>query len=150
MDLDRIEQFSQEIWRARLDQKPIEPLTDRAPDLTIEDAYRISLATLDRRLAEGEKVAGKKIGLTSKVVQETLKVDEPDFGFLTDAMIHHSGATVDIARDLIRPQGRGRNRVQAKRRAGGTPASPPPTCSPPPRGWRPASRSSIRGSRTGA
>lgn len=102
-----IERFSQELWHARLEQKPIEPLTARAPDLTIEDAYRISLAVLDRRLAEGETVVGKKIGLTSKAVQETLKVDEPDFGFLTDVMIHHSGDEVEIAGNLIRPRAEG-------------------------------------------
>ncbi len=102
--MDLIEQFSAELWQARLEQKPIEPLTERVPDLTMEDAYRISLAVLDRRLSEGESVVGKKIGLTSKAVQETLNVDEPDFGFLTDAMIHHSGDKVEIARDLIRPR----------------------------------------------
>ncbi|MCZ0951997.1 MAG: 2-oxopent-4-enoate hydratase, partial [Rhodospirillaceae bacterium] len=102
-----IERFSLELWQARLEQKPIEPLTERVPDLTIEDAYRISLAVLDRRLAEGETVVGKKIGLTSKAVQETLNVDEPDFGFLTDVMIHHSGDEVEIARELIRPRAEG-------------------------------------------
>ena len=102
-----IERFSQELWHARLEQQPIEPLTERVPDLTIEDAYRISLAVLDRRLADGETVVGKKIGLTSKAVQETLKVDEPDFGFLTDVMIYHSGEEVEIARNLIRPRAEG-------------------------------------------
>lgn len=107
MNSDVIERFSLELWHARLERKPIEPLTERAPDLTIEDAYRISLAVLDRRLADGETVVGKKIGLTSRAVQETLKVDEPDFGFLTDVMIHHSGDEVEIARDLIRPRAEG-------------------------------------------
>lgn len=105
--MDLIDQFSSELWQARLDQKPIEPLTERVPDLIIEDAYRISLAVLDRRLAEGETVVGKKIGLTSKAVQETLKVDEPDFGFITDVMVYRSGDTVEIARDLIRPRAEG-------------------------------------------
>ena len=102
-----IEQFSSELWRARLEREPIGPLTERAPDITVEDAYRISLAILHRRLAVGETVVGKKIGLTSKAVQEMLKVDEPDFGFLTDVMVYESGTTVEIARELIQPKAEG-------------------------------------------
>ncbi len=62
------------------------PLTDSYPDLTIEQAYHISLRMLACREAEGESVIGKKIGLTSEAVQSMLGVDQPDFGFLTDAM----------------------------------------------------------------
>ena len=105
--MDLIDRFSSELWHARLKQKPIEPLTDRLPDLTIEDAYRISLAMLDRRLANGETIVGKKIGLTSKAVQENLNVDEPDFGFITDVMVHRSGVTLEIGRGLIRPRAEG-------------------------------------------
>lgn len=99
-----IDRFTSELWRAQLELDPIDPLTERVPDLTVEDAYRISLAVLDRRLAEGESVVGKKIGLTSKAVQEALNVDEPDYGFITDAMVCRSGDTVNIARNLIRPR----------------------------------------------
>ena len=68
--------------------KPIAPLSDEFPEMTIDDAYQISLAFLDARLAgNNEKVIGKKIGVTSKPVQEMLGVFQPDFGFLTDAMI---------------------------------------------------------------
>ena len=105
--MDIIDRFSSELWHARLNREPIVPLTERAPDLTIEDAYRISLAILDRRLAEGETVVGKKIGLTSQAVQEMLKVDQPDFGFLTDVMVYRSGHTVEMARDLIQPRAEG-------------------------------------------
>lgn len=67
--------------------QPIAPLTDSYPDMSIDDAYNISLAFLNIRKAEnGEKVVGKKIGVTSKPVQDMLGVFQPDFGFLTDAM----------------------------------------------------------------
>ena len=101
------DRFSAELRRAVLERKPIEPLTERAPDLTIEDAYRISLAVLERRLEHGEIVVGKKVGLTSKAVQAMLKVDQPDFGFLTDAMVFQSGDTFEIGHDLIRPRAEG-------------------------------------------
>jgi 2-oxopent-4-enoate/cis-2-oxohex-4-enoate hydratase len=56
------------------------------PALTIDDAYAISVATLELREADGERVVGKKIGVTSKAVQDMLGVHQPDFGFLTDRM----------------------------------------------------------------
>ncbi len=62
------------------------PLTDSYPDLTIDDAYQISLRFLERRQENNEKVIGKKIGVTSEPVQTMLNVNQPDFGFLTDAM----------------------------------------------------------------
>ena len=79
------------------------PLMAREPALTIDDAYAISLDLLARRLADGEKVVGKKIGATSKAVQDMLGVHQPDFGFLTDWM--EVGETVDIkAKGLIQPR----------------------------------------------
>ncbi len=67
------------------------PITDSYPDLTIEEAYQASLQMLARRLAEGEKIIGKKIGLTSEAVQSMLGVNQPDFGFLTNAMFVETG-----------------------------------------------------------
>lgn len=71
---------------------PIAPLTDSYPDLSVDDAYGISLAFLNIRLSENnETVVGKKIGVTSKPVQDMLGVFQPDFGFLTDAMFAADG-----------------------------------------------------------
>jgi len=66
--------------------RTIEPLRLRHPTLTIDDAYAISLDFLGARLSAGERVVGKKIGVTSKAVQDMLGVHQPDFGFLTDKM----------------------------------------------------------------
>ncbi|MCY4198777.1 MAG: fumarylacetoacetate hydrolase family protein [Gammaproteobacteria bacterium] len=68
------------------DRSPIAPFSKTHAEIDIDDAYRISRAFLDRRKAEGERVIGKKIGVTSAVVQKMLGIDRPDFGFLTDAM----------------------------------------------------------------
>ncbi|MBS0255279.1 MAG: fumarylacetoacetate hydrolase family protein [Proteobacteria bacterium] len=81
----------------------VPPLSAREPGLTIDDAYAISLDLLARRCADGERVVGKKIGATSKAVQDMLGVRQPDFGFLTDWM--EAGDTVDIAaKRLIQPR----------------------------------------------
>lgn len=102
---DLISTLGAQLHRALRTRTVVPPLTERFPELTIDDAYAISLDFLARRQREGERVVGKKIGVTSKVVQDMLGVDQPDFGFLTDAMQVGNGATVDIARaGLIQPR----------------------------------------------
>ena len=82
----RTEEFADELYRALRERRTVAPLIARDPSLTIDDAYAISLAALHRRQADGERVVGKKIGVTSKAVQDMLGVHQPDFGFLTDRM----------------------------------------------------------------
>ncbi len=86
MDKATIERLGDELHAALRAQAVLAPLTEREPAITIDDAYYISLRFLERRLADGEKVIGKKIGVTSKPVQDMLDVRQPDFGFLTDRM----------------------------------------------------------------
>jgi len=76
-----------ELFESLRTGNPIAPLLARYPDMSIDDAYRVSQAFLNIRLkANGEKIVGKKIGVTSPAVQNMLGVFQPDFGFLTDAM----------------------------------------------------------------
>jgi 2-oxopent-4-enoate/cis-2-oxohex-4-enoate hydratase len=56
---------------------------------------------------DGERIVGKKIGVTSKPVQEMLKVFQPDFGFLTDAMEFPDAAVISIAGNMIQPKAEG-------------------------------------------
>lgn len=104
MDSAKINALGDELYNALRSQQSIAPLTQREPDITIDDAYYISLRMLNRRQEDGEKVVGKKIGVTSKVVQEMLGVHQPDFGFLTDAMTFANGAKVPVAGHLISPR----------------------------------------------
>jgi 2-keto-4-pentenoate hydratase len=76
-----------ELLSAEVSRRPIEPLTGDYPDLTPEDAYRIQLAGIKTKLAGGNKVIGKKIGLTSRGMQQLLGVNEPDYGHLLDNML---------------------------------------------------------------
>lgn len=76
----------EELYGALRGGRTLPPLAARDPSLTIDDAYAISLGLLARRTADGERVIGKKIGATSKAVQDMLQVHQPDFGFLTDRM----------------------------------------------------------------
>ena len=105
MDEALIHRLGDELFAALRACRTVEPLSTRYPDIQVEDAYQISLHMLQRRLADGEHVIGKKIGVTSKVVQEMLGVFQPDFGFLTSTMQVANGHTLSLQRDgLIKPR----------------------------------------------
>jgi 2-oxopent-4-enoate/cis-2-oxohex-4-enoate hydratase len=105
---DRIEALGDELFKALRTQTTLAPLTSREAAIDIEDAYQISLRFLARRTKEGEKIVGKKIGVTSKPVQDMLGVHQPDFGFLTDQMHVKNGAIVSIRKGgLIQPRAEG-------------------------------------------
>jgi 2-keto-4-pentenoate hydratase len=88
----------QRILEAYETGKPIAPVRDRISG--IADAYAVQQASVDVWLARGRKIAGHKIGLTSKAVQAQLGVDEPDFGILLADMILEDGADVVPGRVL--------------------------------------------------
>ena len=97
------ERYGAELYHALRDGRTVPPLIARDPSLTIDDAYAISLDALARRRADGERVIGTKIGVTSKAVQDMLGVHQPDFGFLTDRML--AKGVIDIAaHNLIQPR----------------------------------------------
>jgi 2-oxopent-4-enoate/cis-2-oxohex-4-enoate hydratase len=97
------EKYGAELFAALREQRTLAPLSSRDAKLTLDDAYEISLDFLKRRRAEGERVVGKKIGVTSKAVQDMLGVHQPDFGFLTDWM-HVTGDISVADKKLIQPR----------------------------------------------
>lgn len=101
--MSRTEDHGRRLYEALRDKRTLAPLIERDPSLTIDDAYAISLDFLARRRRDGERVVGKKIGVTSKAVQDMLGVHQPDFGFLTDWM--HVSGDIDVdAKGLIAPR----------------------------------------------
>lgn len=78
-------------------------LTLRHPDMGMDDAYAVQNAILSAKLAQGRKVIGWKIGLTSKAMQYALNIDIPDSGILFDDMAFENGATVPAGR-FIQPR----------------------------------------------
>ena len=104
---DKILSYGNTLYDSLRRRRTIEPLTEREPDITIEDAYRISLRLLQRRLDDGEAVIGKKIGVTSKAVMNMLQVDQPDFGYLTDRMVYNNGDEIPISSEMIQPRAEG-------------------------------------------
>lgn len=94
MDDNQIQQYGDELYQALLTRQPVPPLTEREPGITLDDAYRIQLRFIQRRLDAGETVVGKKIGVTSKVVMDMLNVDQPDFGQLLSGMVINEGEAI--------------------------------------------------------
>jgi 2-oxo-hept-3-ene-1,7-dioate hydratase len=80
--------------KAFKERKQATQLSTTWPDITIEDAYGISTLWAKRRMAAGAKLIGHKVGLTSKAMQRSSKIDEPDFGYLFDDMIVPDGGKV--------------------------------------------------------
>lgn len=99
----KIEQYAKELFEAETAVKEIEALTDRDKDLTVEDAYRIQLETVKLKEAQGKKISGKKVGLTSKAMQNMLGVDEPDYGHLFDDMEVANKSVVET-KSMIAPR----------------------------------------------
>lgn len=81
---------------------PIEVLSLEYPDLTVEDGYRIQAAIITKKCARGEKVIGKKVGLTSRANQAVFNVHEPVYGQLLASGVHLEDAPVTMSA-LIQP-----------------------------------------------
>ncbi|MCU7845260.1 MAG: 2-oxopent-4-enoate hydratase [Candidatus Thiodiazotropha sp. (ex Monitilora ramsayi)] len=115
MNEQRIHELGDELFDALSQRRMIDPLTEREPEITIEDAYHVSLRMVNRRVESGESIIGKKIGVTSKAVQNMLNVHQPDFGYLTDRMVYGNGDEMPISEQLIQPRAEGEIAFMLKR-----------------------------------
>ena len=86
-----IEQLAAELHESERSRVQVEHFSKRFPDMTIEDGYAVSRAWVKRKLAEGRTVKGHKIGLTSRAMQVSSQIDEPDYGTLLDDMFFEPG-----------------------------------------------------------
>lgn len=89
------EKFAAELLEAERTQHSMEQsLTEVDKTLTVEEAYHIQLKNIAVKTEQGHSVVGKKIGLTSKAMQQLLGVDEPDYGHLLSNMVIENGSVV--------------------------------------------------------
>lgn len=77
--------------KAEEERAPIEPVTSLWPGITVNDAYKIQLEIVRIKTESGRRVIGKKVGLTSKAMQDLLGIREPDYGHLLDDMMLSEG-----------------------------------------------------------
>ena len=98
-----IQQAAQQLLQAEQTKQPIAPFTETNPTITVDDAYRIQLAQIEAKKAQGATVEGLKIGLTSKVMQDMLGVYTPDYGFILNTMVYEEDVPVS-ASAFIQPK----------------------------------------------
>jgi len=98
-----IESISRDLYSAERDRRTLRPITETYPEIDIDTAYKIQLGLVQLKDADGEKIVGKKIGLTSKAMQKMLNVDQPDYGHIFDNMVLQDGVVFRVA-ELIQPK----------------------------------------------
>lgn len=98
MNQELIQSLANGLLQAEDTATPIPPLTDRYPDMTIDDAYAVQKAVVDKKVARGEVVIGKKIGLTSQGIRDQVGVQEPDYGIMTNAGVVKDGECIDVSK----------------------------------------------------
>ena len=81
----------------------ITPLSESEGLSSVDDAYAIQSAWTRLRVARGERVLGRKIGLTSRAMQRSSNINEPDYGALLDDMLFANNGDIPIAR-FIEPR----------------------------------------------
>ncbi|MDH3047290.1 2-oxo-hept-4-ene-1,7-dioate hydratase [Gordonia alkanivorans] len=91
------------LYEAEKTRVPIRQISLDYPDLTIEDAYAVQRELVALKIADGRSLRGRKIGLTSRVMQRAVSITEPDYGALLDDMFFDDGGTVECGR-FIRPR----------------------------------------------
>ncbi|WP_067726829.1 2-keto-4-pentenoate hydratase [Oceanobacillus damuensis] len=99
-DTAKIENHAKHLADAWNKGEGVQPITELDPELSIDDAYQVQLHTVERNLENGQRVTGKKIGLTSKAMQEMLGVNEPDYGHLLNGMECENGGSISFKRVL--------------------------------------------------
>lgn len=92
-----IETAAAQLLEAERSRAQLRPTSALFPQMTLADAYRIQAAVVARKLTDGRRVVGRKIGLTSRAMQQAMQIDEPDYGTLLDDMIVSSGAELEAA-----------------------------------------------------
>lgn len=98
-----INEYAVQLLKAEETCTTIEPITKNNPDITVDEAYQIQLKQIAQKVENGRKIVGKKIGLTSKAMQNMLNVNQPDYGHLLDDMMIVDGESLSLA-GLIQPK----------------------------------------------
>ncbi|ALJ21379.1 2-keto-4-pentenoate hydratase [Microbacterium sp. No. 7] len=93
---DDIETIADELAEADRAHSVIPRITARHPEATVEDSYAIQGLWRDRMIASGRRLVGRKIGLTSKAMQQATGITEPDYGVMFDDTVYETGAEIPV------------------------------------------------------
>jgi 2-oxo-hept-3-ene-1,7-dioate hydratase len=92
-----IQKAADDLYQAEINRQPIDPITLTHPDMSMDDAYAIQKSWVDKKINDGRRIVGYKIGLTSRAMQKAMKINEPDYGVLLDDMVFADGSEIETA-----------------------------------------------------
>lgn len=98
---DIIQTTARRLHQAEQQREQIRQISLDYPDITIEDAYAIQRCWVEMKLAEGRTIKGHKIGLTSRAMQMSSQINEPDYGTLLDDMFFNDGSDIPTSRFIV-------------------------------------------------
>lgn len=98
LNQDTIQAAAQRLHQAEKTRRQVRQISLDHPEITISDAYAIQKSWIQLKLAEGQKIIGHKIGLTSRAMQMSSQINEPDFGTLLDEMLYPDAAEIPFER----------------------------------------------------
>src|SRR4051794_28483332 len=101
LDQKTIEVLAQRLDQAEKSRTQIRQFSLEFPGITIEDAYAIQKAWIELKVRSGRTIKGHKIGLTSKAMQYSSNISEPDYGALLDDMFFADGSELPMERFIV-------------------------------------------------
>lgn len=101
LDASIIQQSAARLDAAERSRQQVRQFSLDHPEITIEDAYAIQRAWVEQKIRDGRKLVGHKIGLTSRAMQESSNITEPDYGALLDDMFFDEGSDIPFERFIV-------------------------------------------------
>lgn len=104
MEATKVKEIASYLVAGEVEKREVEKVTARLkPDLTVEEGYLVQQELVSMKLAEGRKIVGPKMGLTSQAKMKQMNVNEPIYGYVFDYMLIDNGGEVSLS-DLIHPK----------------------------------------------
>lgn len=91
-----IERIARELMEAERKRESLEPISQRYGELSYDEAYAIQKENAQIKVASGAVIVGRKIGLTSKAMQEQSKISEPDYGVVFSSGVFREGQVINM------------------------------------------------------
>lgn len=101
LDQEKIKALALELDQGEKTRTQMRQFSLQYPEITIEDAYAIQKEWVEHKIAEGRKLVGHKIGLTSRAMQVSSNITEPDYGALLDDMVFEEGSDIPFDRFIV-------------------------------------------------
>lgn len=98
LSTQQIDQAAADLYEAEKQKIQIAALTETYPEMTMDDAYAVQSAWVNKKQEDGDALIGYKIGLTSRVMQRVMNIDVPDYGVLLESMRFEDGADIQASR----------------------------------------------------